>query len=472
MPRSKPGGSQNTAGAVKEIPLRPDASRAREIAITRIVPNPQNLRGDDLWESDEEQDATVNSMREIGLIQALVVCTRDAHLREYPQDADAVAGADFIVMAGHRRLAAASLAGLTEVKVDVQDDQVKHLDLLMLEENLKRKALNVFQEGEGYRRLQGKGATHAQIGKQVGKSKSHITKRIALLALPKDAQQAIHEKRLGVDAAYNLLVALDGQPERVLDAAEIMRSRSVIAQDAVNILLGGSARTDYDSTPAPSTPPEPVLPEPDATPTVPPSRTAEPEPNPPHPEPALVPTAVTAATLEDPASTEPVLAEPAATPASEAEAGEAKTLEPARVATPAVTAEQEGRAQANAARNEHCRQLVIDYDKPATDPQSTRVAVTALIHATPPALTRAHGWLKDADQADAAAMGANSYRDALLVRGDATLIARLAYAVALAEDELRASNRSRNWDYRDVAYLTHLIEAGYEPAEWERRHLG
>lgn len=453
MPRSKAGGSENTAGPVPEIPLRPDAARTREVEINRIAPNPRNLREDDLWGSEAERIETVTSIQEIGLIHALAVCTKKAYLAEYPDDADdpTLASADFIVMAGHRRLAACWEAGKTKVRIDVQDHQVKNLDLLMLEENLKRKSINVFQEGEGYRRLQAKGASHSQIAKRVAKGKSTITKRIALLSLPEDAKQAVLDDRLGVDAAYNLLVALDGQPDKVLAASEIMREQRVGAQDAVNLLLTATSPT----TPAPAAEtPEPVLPEPPAA-SVPAARTPDSPAEPvSHPDPSTTPDA------------EPVLPEPVRT------GSDGQAAAPAPAATKTAAPEQDGRAQANAARNHHCQHLVATYDKPATDPRTTRVATTVLLHAPDAALTRAHGWLKAANLADAAVMAPASYRDALLMRGDATLIARLAYAVSLAEDELRASNRTRHWDYRDIAYLTHLIEGGYEPADWERRHLG
>ncbi|MFE6126689.1 ParB/RepB/Spo0J family partition protein [Streptomyces sp. NPDC056437] len=455
MPRSKAGGSANTAGGqLQEVPFRPDANRAHKVDIGRIAPNPLNLRGDDLWEDDSERDETVTSMQEIGLIQALVVCTRAAFLQEYP-DAQ-VGDVDFIVMAGHRRLEAARLAGLPKVRIDVQDDKVPVLDLLMLEENLKRKGLNVFQEGEGYRRLEAKGSSHAQIAKQVGKSKSVITKRIAVLALPADARAAVLDKRLGVDAAYNLLVALDGRPGQVLAAADIMRERRIPPQEAVNALLTGSARTDDEPASEPLPAAEPVRAEPaDPDVKVPASRT-----EPVLAEPVTVPAKGSSSA---PAAPEPVLPEPV-----EAQRAE----EPARVATKAVAAEQDGHARARAARDQFCAQIVRDYNDPTPDAQATRIAVTALVHATEPAIKRAHGWVKAAKVTDAASMEPIGYRDALLYRENGTLIARLAYAVSLAEDELRAANRSRNWDHRDLAYLNHLIEAGYEPTEWERRHLG
>jgi ParB/RepB/Spo0J family partition protein len=455
MPRNKPGGSANTTVPAREIPLRPDAARAREVDISRVAPNPQNLRGGDLWESDEQREETVTSIKEMGLIQALVVSTAAAHLKCYEDDIAALSGFDFVVMAGHRRLEACRLAGLDKVRIDIQDHQVEKLDLLMLEENLKRKALSVFQEGEGYRRLYSKGASHAQIAKQVGKSKSHITKRIALLDLNGESRQAVLTGALGVDAAYNLLVALDGEADKVLEAAGIMKRQRISAPEAVNALMVMSTNAVLSPSPGLAVP---VLPEPDALPMVPASR---------EPEPDVAETPSSSADSAEPSSTEPVLPEPAndTKPPTEPEASDP----PSAVQ---LSDEQAGRAQANAARDIYCRQLVTSYDKPATSPQSNRIAITAVLHASPAALNRAHSWLKEAGIPDAAAMAASSYRDSLLVRGAATLIARLAYAVALAEDELRASNRSRHWDYRDLAYLTHLIEAGYTPAEWERRQLG
>lgn len=471
MPRTGAGGSGNSK-PMRDIPLRPGAA-ARKVAIEKVVENPRNLREDDLWENEQERMETISSMQNTGQIQALVVCTREAFLAEYADCSEKIRNADYVVIAGHRRLAAARLAGLGEVRIDVRDDMVPNLDVVMLEENLKRKALTAFQEGEGYRRLAAKGQSHAKIAALVGKGKSTITKRIALLELPENAKQAVLDKQISVDSAYNLLVALDGDNlEKLVEAAVIMKSDRITASEAVNRLFSiGSVRTDSTdgggtsetssangqvTDPAAADGGESVLTEP-AT--------------------GGVATATQTATVP-PARTETVLTEPGGDGKDEAggeenPAGEpTKETPPSRVESPAVTAEKTGRAQANAARNTQCERLVAEYEEPTVAPQSVRVAAQALSSATSAAIKRAHTWIKAANVADADAFEATSYRDAVLVRADATLISRLAYAVALAEDEIRASNRSRNWDYRDIAHLRHLIDAGYEPTEWERRHLG
>lgn len=403
-------------------------------------------------------------MQSFGLIQSLAVCTCDAFFQEYPQAqypqyAKAIGDAEYVLLAGHRRLAAAREAGLAEVRIDVQDDKAPHMDLVMLEENLKRKGLTVFQEGEGYRRLAEKNDSYASIAKKVGKSKSTIIKRVKLLDLPADAKAAVLAKKLSVDTAYNLMTALDGENlDRLLEAADLMKQGGgITAAEAVNALFSGGSGTTEEPAPQPS----PQLSVPAADSGTEPVLT----------EPAPATSAIATQTAPvPPARTEPVLAEPDA--AEEDRQGDAPKAAPTRDNSLDAAKENTGRAQAGAARNEHCQLLVKAHDTPVIDPPSIRIAVTALAHASPAALKRAHLWMQNADAADAKGMEATSYRDALLVRGDATLISRLAYAVALAEDELRASNRSRNWDYRDKAHLRHLIDAGYEPTEWERRRLG
>lgn len=460
MPRKKAGGSDNASGGLKDIPLRPNAGRVRAVDVTEIAPNPRNLREGDLWESAEERDETVASMKAVGLIQALLVCTREIFLEQYPQHADDLGTATYIVMAGHRRLEAAQLAGLDAVRVDVQNEMIKDLDLLMLEENLKRRTLNLFQEGEGYRRLEAKGSSHAQIAAQVGKSKSTITKRIRLLELPQQARRAILDKELGVDAAYNLLVALDGEIDRFMDAAQIMQSQQLLPQDAVNALYGGSARTD-----SPTTPPAGAGTAATTDRARPDTKTVLAEPK--------TATPVSAPTV--PASrAESDVSELASGETSVSDSDEAVSGNDAQPqdSQDAEASERAGRAQGNAARNDYCQHLVKNHENPASDPRSVRIATAALMHASSAALARAHSWMKQSDVIDAGAMAPGSYRDAVLMHGDAARITRLAYAVALAEDELRASNRSRQWDYRDRAHLRHLTDTGYELTEWERRHLG
>ncbi|MER7316498.1 MULTISPECIES: ParB/RepB/Spo0J family partition protein [Streptomyces] len=422
----------------------------RTIAIEKVVPNPRNLREDDLWTHDDERDETIASVLATGVLQALLVGTRDAFIAMYPQhkEDESLKAAEYVIIAGHRRHEAARLAGLTDVRIDVRDELLPDLDLVMLEENLKRKGLNVFQEGEGYRRLAAAGASHAEIAKRVGKGKSTVTKRIALLDLPKDARQAILDKQVSIDNAYNLLTALDGEGlDRFLEAAEIMKQNKVSATDAVNTLFySGSDRTETEepsSTAETTTTPAAATPTGQAPPTT--------------PAPDSGPDAAGAPESENP----------------ETVGDDQSETAPADDAPESESSETVGRARSHASRNRFCQNLIAEATDLLADPRTIQVGTMALGHATPGAVERAHGWMKAAGATDASAFEqSESYRDAILARGDANLIARFAYAVALGQAEVRASSGRRTWDYRDAAHLQHLIDSGYEPTEWERRHLG
>ena len=101
-----------------------------EIPITSISTHPQNPRKDlgDLTELAE-------SIRTTGILQNLTVVQNDDYT--------------YTVIIGHRRLAAAKLAGLETVPCAVvemsEDDQLA----TMLAENMQRSDLTVYEQAEG-----------------------------------------------------------------------------------------------------------------------------------------------------------------------------------------------------------------------------------------------------------------------------------------------------------------------------------
>lgn len=81
MPRGNKAGGSAHSPTLTDMPMRPTAA-PRTVDIALVAPNPRNLREDDLWTSDDERDETVASMQATGLLQALLVCNRDAFLDE------------------------------------------------------------------------------------------------------------------------------------------------------------------------------------------------------------------------------------------------------------------------------------------------------------------------------------------------------------------------------------------------------
>jgi ParB family chromosome partitioning protein len=75
---------------------------------------------------------------------------------------------------------------------------------IALVENLQRKDLTPFEEGDGYRRLaEAHGYTHEQIAAAVGKSRTVVTEGLALLAMPPEVREVA--ATLGVDSKSLLL---------------------------------------------------------------------------------------------------------------------------------------------------------------------------------------------------------------------------------------------------------------------------
>jgi ParB family transcriptional regulator, chromosome partitioning protein len=113
-----------------------------------------------------------DSIRRCGLLEPLVV-------RLVPGTPK------YQLVAGERRFHACAEAGLTEVpciEVSVTDQQALEMALV---ENLQRKDLTPFEEGEGFRTLVEKYAyTHEQVAAAVGKSRTSVTEALTLLSIP------------------------------------------------------------------------------------------------------------------------------------------------------------------------------------------------------------------------------------------------------------------------------------------------
>jgi len=89
------------------------------------------------------------------------------------------------LVSGERRFHAAMAVGLTEVpciELTVNDQQALEIALI---ENLQRKDLTAFEEGDGYRTLIDKYSyTHEQVAEAVGRSRVTVTEALTMLRIP------------------------------------------------------------------------------------------------------------------------------------------------------------------------------------------------------------------------------------------------------------------------------------------------
>jgi ParB family chromosome partitioning protein len=173
-----------------------------EISVELIDPSPDNPRSNlgDLKEMAE-------SIRQVGVLQPLQVRPN---------------GDRFALIYGHRRLAAAKLAKRATVPVffaPETDEAADHTRRLV--ENLHREDLTPLDEAKGYQQLLALGVKGGQRGlaKLVGKSQSHVSKRLALLELPDDVQAHVDSGRITTTEAVELS-KLSDEPERLQKAVK------------------------------------------------------------------------------------------------------------------------------------------------------------------------------------------------------------------------------------------------------------
>ena len=138
------------------------------------------------------------SIQGLGILQPILV-------REHPEQDGA-----FEIIAGERRWRAAQLAQLHEVPVLVRKlSDVEALEIALVE-NLQRENLSPLEEAEGYRQLiEEFSHTQEELGKIVGKSRSHLANTMRLLNLPDGVKELLDQGELSAGHARALLNADD-----------------------------------------------------------------------------------------------------------------------------------------------------------------------------------------------------------------------------------------------------------------------
>lgn len=89
----------------------------------------------------------------------------------------------YIVVIGHRRLAAAKLAGLTEVPCAVSNMGLREQVATMLLENMQRSDLTVWEQAQGFQMMLDLGDSINNISERTGFSETTVRRRIKLMEL-------------------------------------------------------------------------------------------------------------------------------------------------------------------------------------------------------------------------------------------------------------------------------------------------
>src|SRR6188472_939772 len=167
-----------------------DASIVEQIEMKMIHPSQFAIR-DKFQKTSPDDDALVNSIREHGLLQPILI-RPIAH--------------EFEIVAGHRRFQACRSLRWRFLPCRIREMSDKQAYELQLTENIQRKSMDPIEEAEAFRRYVtdfGWGGV-SELAKKLGKSEEYVSHRIQLLKLPDDIKQQILTDRLKVSQALEL----------------------------------------------------------------------------------------------------------------------------------------------------------------------------------------------------------------------------------------------------------------------------
>ncbi len=152
------------------------------INVKKIHPHPDNPRKDlgDLSELAE-------SIKSNGVLQNLTVVPWFSSITYAPcDDPKDQAEMGHCVVIGHRRLAAAKLAGLTEVPCVISDMSLREQVATMLLENMQRSDLTIYEQAQGFQMMLNLGDSVSDISNRTGFSSTTVRRRIKLLDLDQE----------------------------------------------------------------------------------------------------------------------------------------------------------------------------------------------------------------------------------------------------------------------------------------------
>ncbi|MFG3275983.1 ParB/RepB/Spo0J family partition protein [Streptomyces luteogriseus] len=223
-----------------------------KVELKLLAGNPFNPR-EELTEIEE----TAESLR-IKQIQPVTVVRRAAFLNAYPGQ-EGVLGeeAEYVVIDGNRRLAAAELAGLAELRIDVNDElAASAADVVesALIANVHRVDLPPLDQAKAIQGLVEIHESQGAVARRLGKTPAWVSQRLALLELTPELQKQVETGELKVEPARRIgrlpKKQQAGEAQKAIAAAKAPRQRrkpveeetaSVSTVNGVNTPEGGPA---------------------------------------------------------------------------------------------------------------------------------------------------------------------------------------------------------------------------------------
>jgi len=166
----------------------------QSIPILKIEVGPHRQRSE---EPDEALQELAASIRRVGVLVPLIVVSKDDH---------------YLLVAGHRRLAAATAAGLGEVPVIVRPSNEAENAEVSFAENFFRLDLSPVEQAAAIRECIDTGVMNIEdLAKGFHRTEQWITAQASMTTWAPEVLHAIHTKRISVSAGRNLALIDDPQ---------------------------------------------------------------------------------------------------------------------------------------------------------------------------------------------------------------------------------------------------------------------
>jgi ParB family chromosome partitioning protein len=221
--------AQQTAEDLVAVP----GARLANLNPLDVVPNAKQPRTEF---RDEELAELVTSIREVGVLQPIVV-------RPLPSTGKKSSTAvQYELVMGERRLRATKELGLATIPAIVKDtaDDAMLRDALL--ENLHRAELNPLEEASAYQQLLADfGITQDELASRIGRSRPQITNTLRLLRLPASVQRRVAAGVLSAGHARAILST--GDPVLMERLAEKIVNEDLSVRQAEAIAAGSPAKS-------------------------------------------------------------------------------------------------------------------------------------------------------------------------------------------------------------------------------------
>ena len=186
---------ENKLLVMKQQEKRDELKNISYLSIDCVRPNPYQPRKQFTKGSLEQ---LCESIKQYGVIQ--------------PINVRKISTNNYELVAGERRLRAATMAGLKEIPAVVINISDNDSAVIALIENLQREDLSYMEEAEGYNNLINEhGFTQEELAQKIGKSQSTIANKIRLLKLSPMVKKILSDNSLTERHARALLKLHDEQ---------------------------------------------------------------------------------------------------------------------------------------------------------------------------------------------------------------------------------------------------------------------